>query len=157
MTEEPKDDTEVTETFVQYTRRLAREAGLRRKELREQSQQREAKRIAELREQAQQRKAKRVEDRKTRKAKKSQLHPELTALVDVVKAKAAEVVKDVEMRKASKVCVCCRDDKDIKVNGYCQECWAELSRGVIQPDCGPSDRQCKSAMCRVIRKGSEMS
>lgn len=144
------DEPENTETFAQYTRRLAREARLRKEESMRQEQERKAKLIEN-------RKAKILADRKARKNRKEMFHPDLPELSEAVQARADEIAIEIEMRKKARICICCGDGQDIKTNGYCHECWNEINLGIINPDCGPSERQQKSAMCRVVRKGSEMS
>jgi len=63
---------------------------------------------------------------------------------------------EVESRLRQGICICCKDNCGVKANGYCTECWLELSHGVI-PRLTISDRQIASAQCRIIRKGHEMS
>jgi len=76
-------------------------------------------------------------------------------LQKIAKAKAAKT-QEIESRKQSKLCICCGDDRDIKRCGYCQQCWSELTNGIIAPPM-ISERQLESAKCRVVRKGTEMS
>jgi hypothetical protein len=75
-----------------------------------------------------------------------------TAYMAASAARAAKVAERTRWR----LCKCCGDDKDIKQNGMCEQCWLEKTYGVIQPP-GVSERQLKSAECRNVRKGHEMS
>lgn len=71
------------------------------------------------------------------------------------KAAAAKAVNVAERTKW-RLCLCCGDDKDIKQNGMCEQCWNEKTFGIIEPP-QISDRQLKSAQCRNVRKGHELS
>ena len=141
-----------TETYAQYSFRLARERRLQKeaieREAAEQKRQRAERRKEELR-----------KERELRK----QVSPDLLALAGITKeqfreatikqkAKAAEI----ENRREARMCISCGDDRDITPSGHCEQCRDELKYGKIKPP-GVSDRQLQSAMCRVVRKGTEMS
>jgi len=94
---------------------------------------------------------------------KTKVDPEAMKLALVVKSKVLEQEK-LDAAKALvkaerirwRLCSCCGDDKDIKENGMCVDCWREKVYGIIEPP-KISDRQIKSAECRNVRKGHEMS
>ena len=132
---------ESTETFAQYSFRLARESRLRKE--------------ADAKEA--------IERKRQRKARQHEIKPELLELVGITKeylqktekAKAEKAI-ELQRRRVSGVCVCCGDDRDIKCNNHCKQCWNELKNGIVEiPVISP--RQINSAMCRVIRKASAMS
>jgi len=145
-------ETTEQETFAQYSFRLAREARLRKEAI-----------AKEAIERKRQRQARSEEERRRDRESRRQIQPELLELASVskeqlqkiAKAKAAKT-QEIESRKQSKLCICCGDDRDIKRSGHCQQCWSELTHGIIAPPM-ISERQLESAKCRVVRKGTEMS
>jgi hypothetical protein len=140
------------ETFAQYRFRVVREERLRKEAI-----------AREAIESKRQRQARSEADRRRDRERRRQIAPALLDLVGITEeqlreaAKAkAEKAEEIENRKQSKVCICCGDDKDIRRGGHCQQCWNELTHGIIElPTI--SERQIESAKCRVVRKGSEMS
>lgn len=133
--------TESTETFAQYSFRLARESRLRKE--------------ADAKEA--------IERKRQRKASRYKIRPEILELVGIAKehlqkiekAKAEKAI-ELHRRRVSGACVCCGDDSDVKCNSHCKQCWNELSNGIIEIPV-ISSRQINSAMCRVVRKASGMS
>ena len=139
------NESEPSETYAQYSFRLAREARLRKEAI-----------ANELIEKKRQQKIKAKEDRR-------QIRPDLMRLAGVTKEQLQDVAKankakaaEIESRKQSRLCVYCGDDRDVKQSGHCQDCWNEIYHGIIKVP-GVSERQVHSAMCRVIRKANGMS
>ena len=138
----------VTETFAQYSFRMAREARLRKEVI--------AKEAAERKERSK-------EERRLERESRRRIRPELMVLASIVKEQLLEAEKakaakaaEIEQRKEAKICVCCGDARGIKRSRHCEQCWRELTHGVIEPPT-VSERQVQSAACRVVRKGTEMS
>lgn len=142
-----------TETYAQYSFRMARERRLQKEAMERAAAEQKRQRKEELRKERERRKRERRE----------QVSPGLLALAQITKeqfreatikqkAKAAEI----ENRREAKICISCGDDRDITPSGHCEQCRDELKYGRIKPP-GVSDRQLQSAMCRVVRKGTEMS
>ena len=149
---DPKDEYGSNETFSQYSFRMACESRLRKESI--------AKALIEEKREIEKRKKERY--RKARESQR-QLSPELLELVGIAKDQLIEAAKvasakaaEIEHRKQSRICICCCDDRDIKRNGLCEQCWKELTYGTIEPP-AISERQIRSAACRVVRKGTLMS
>jgi hypothetical protein len=141
------------ETFAQYRLRIVREERLQKEAI-----------AAELLKKKIHKKIRTKEDRRLERERKRQLPPHVLELIDADKENALRILAakaeksiEVALRIESKLCVCCGDDRDMSVSKrHCLQCWEELVNGVIKPP-GVSERQINSSMCRVVRKGTEMS
>ena len=70
--------------------------------------------------------------------------------------KALAKVVELESRRRNDQCQACGDPIDSRKGAYCVECWEEKRTGrVVAP--GVSERQRLSMLCRVVRKGTEMT
>lgn len=153
-----------TETFAQYSLRLAREARLRKEAIATEALEKK-RQIKEQRQEARRLEQERVQKaiRLNRENRRKQLHPALMELLGITQKKMQHIAEakaakslEIERRKQTKLCVCCGDDRDIRPSGHCQQCWRELAYGIIETP-PISERQLNSAACRVVRKGTEMS
>jgi uncharacterized Fe-S center protein len=97
----------------------------------------------------------------TKKQKNDESRRVAAALLAMITGKSHERAPAVkaeskQIRIDEKRCISCGDVFDIKPNGYCNECWIEITTGKI-PSIGVSERQIASMQCRIVRKGHEMS
>jgi hypothetical protein len=157
------NESEPSETYAQYSFRLAREARLRKEAIANEAIEKKRQKTERSKEVQFQSAARRKEERRQSRKSYRSIEPGLLQLAGITKEKLEEIAKakeakaaEIESRKQSRLCVYCGDDRDVKQSGHCQDCWNEIYHGIIKVP-GVSERQVHSAMCRVIRKANGMS